>query len=668
MIPSKYRVFLYLILISFSNISQAVNYYLSANGNDRNNGNSAETSWKTIERLNKQKLIAGDSVLFKRGDIFTGEIVAGNSGSKKLSIIYGAYGSGEKPIITGAIRIDNWENIKGGMVVAKLPNKVYNLFCDDKQQILARFPNRGYLKIDGGQRSNITFSDFDLSQPENYWEGSNIRFKAFEWEWRTSRVKDFSDHRITIADSSSNLFAAGWGYYFDNKFEELDTLCEWFYQDKEQKLYFIPASENVSVKHIEAGIYQNGFTVLKEVDHIGIRDLSIEMYEQNGIIAEGKNENIRVSGIIVRNISQTGIFIGPSSTGCVIDNNRMVDSNGRGILAVEPQFMKITHNQVSRIGFMPGYGISGVNGMVGIGIVNIEEDKSSESIIASNNLISHNIVDSTGYGGIRMDGANSVLEYNAISHALCYLADGSAIYCWGNGENYTYDNIIRNNIIHHVFGNGEATPSAGSSVIANGIYVDNFCHGIQVEGNVVFDLSGSGIHINSDAHDNIAQHNTIYNCSNGMSIAEWSRPNSTFANNITGNLIFCTAGYQTAIELQNWLLPYTHTLGTLSKNTYYNFFEKYFFKESYLSADKEEKVSIKYTFESWQRKLGYDKDGTAYQLTSNLAGFSNSRIYVNGDENKKTISFDTNEIVDLQGKRIFSLVLEPYSSQIVLFR
>jgi hypothetical protein len=266
-----------------------------------------------------------------------------------------------------------------------------------------------------------------------------------------------------------------------------------------------------------------------------------------------------------------------------------------------------------------------------------------------------------------MDGANSVMEFNEVSNALFFLSDGAAIYCWATGNNYTHHNIIRNNIIHDVYGNREATPSP-KDVIANGIYVDNFCYQIDVIDNTIYNLTGSGVHVNSDAHNNSVVRNTIYNCGTGLSIAEWSLPYSTYDNTMSDNLIFCKTADQFSVELMNWLLPYTNSLGTFSKNTYYNFFEKYYFKESYLSADKEEKVSIRYTFESWQRKLGYDKDGTAFQLKSKLSAFSNSRIYVNNNMIRKSFSFDSHELFDLQGKKIESLMLEPYSSKIVLSR
>lgn len=667
MIFARTTIFITLLFSIICNNSRAGNYYLSINGNDLNKGNTVATAWQSIDRLNQQKFKAGDSVLFNRGDVFIGEIIISNSGTINKPIVFGAFGKGQNPVITGAIRINNWETTKPGMIAADCPMKVNSLFCDDKQQILARYPNRGYLIIDGGTNSKLSFYDVDLSQHNSYWDGTSVRFKSFDWEWRTSIVKSFSDHQVTISDSSSNVLNAGWGYYLDNKFEELDTLNEWYYCDKEKRLFFMPEAKDTQNHCIDAGIYENGFIILKAVSHVEIRDLSVKMFHNSGILAEGNNENIRIYRNEISNISQIGISVGPGSKACIIENNFVRDINGKGIFALEPQYMKICKNHVSRIGFMPGYGISGVNGMVGIGIGNKEEIKTESTPIAINNNISYNKVDSIGYVGIRLDGANSILEYNEVKNVMFFLSDGAAIYCWATGKNYTHDNTIRNNIIQDVYGNREATPSP-EGVIAHGIYVDNHCYQIRVEGNIIFNLSGSGVHVNSNAYNNAVTNNTIYNCGTGLSIAEWSKPNSTFGNTLSGNVVFCKTPDQSAVELMNWLLPNTHTLGTLSKNTYYNFFEKYFFKESYLSEDKEEKLSIKYTFESWQEKLGYDKDGSAYQLTSELACFSNSRIYVNNTPDEKKYRFDIDNVFNLSGNKIDSLVLKPFCSQIVLSR
>jgi len=643
----------------------AKNYYLSNSGNDLNKGNSTANAWKSIDRLNQQKLEPGDSVLFKRGDVFIGEIQVNYSGNINKPIVYSAFGVGSNPIISGAILLQDWELQKNGLIKSDCQKTAFNVYCNNRQQILARYPNQGYLKIDGGKNSKSSFYDNELSQENNYWVGANIRFKAYDWEWRTSVVKDFTNRTITISESSSNQLNAGWGYYFDNKFEQLDTIGEWFYDKDVQKLYYYPDPKKVEGISLKATVYENGFRLKKHTHHIDIKNITIEMFHRNGIIADGNNQSINISKNKISQISQTGILFNDHSSDCLIDGNLITHINGRGIFALEPQSMKITNNYVSSIGFIPGYGISGVNGMLGIAIGNKEEMKKGVSTIAQNNTISFNRVDSTGYGGIRMDGANSILENNEISNSMFYLSDGSAIYCWATSENYTFNNIIRNNVIHDVYGNKEATPSM-KGVAANGIYIDNNCYEIKVEGNQIFNISGSGVHINSDAYNNSVTNNTIYNCGTGLSIAEWSKPKATYGNIISENVVFCKTPDQNGAELMNWLLPYTNTMGVLSKNTYYNFFEKYYFQQSYLSEDKDEKINIKYNFEGWQKKLGNDKDGIAYQLNSKLAGFSNSNIYFNAGNTNKTINFENSEMFDLEGKMINTFELLPFSSKIIL--
>ena len=82
--------------------------------------------------LNQQNLVAGDSI-FKRGDIFNGEVIVHSSGKNNKPIVYGAFGEGENPVIKGALDIKKWEISKFGIKTVKLGNKVYNLFVDNKR-------------------------------------------------------------------------------------------------------------------------------------------------------------------------------------------------------------------------------------------------------------------------------------------------------------------------------------------------------------------------------------------------------------------------------------------------------------------------------------------------------------------------------------------------------
>ena len=66
-------------------------YYVSNSGDDKNDGKSENTPWKSFDRVSNADLKSGDGVFFKRGDIFRGSLNA------KSGVSYGAYGEGEKP-------------------------------------------------------------------------------------------------------------------------------------------------------------------------------------------------------------------------------------------------------------------------------------------------------------------------------------------------------------------------------------------------------------------------------------------------------------------------------------------------------------------------------------------------------------------------------------------
>ena len=66
-------------------------YYVSADGDDSNDGKTPETAIKTLAAVSKLPVKMGDGILFRRGDIFRGQLIA------IPYVTYSAYGEGEKP-------------------------------------------------------------------------------------------------------------------------------------------------------------------------------------------------------------------------------------------------------------------------------------------------------------------------------------------------------------------------------------------------------------------------------------------------------------------------------------------------------------------------------------------------------------------------------------------
>ena len=73
-------------------------FYISPNGDDKNDGKSPETAWKSLSKTTDPSIKAGDGVLFERGSVFRGRFVA------TPGVTYSAYGEGEKPRFYGSLK------------------------------------------------------------------------------------------------------------------------------------------------------------------------------------------------------------------------------------------------------------------------------------------------------------------------------------------------------------------------------------------------------------------------------------------------------------------------------------------------------------------------------------------------------------------------------------
>lgn len=80
----------------------AATYYISATGNDSNNGTSSTTPWQNLTKIGATSLTGGDFVLLKRGDVFaTSSLDLFNkSGTSTNPLTIGAYGTGANPRIS----------------------------------------------------------------------------------------------------------------------------------------------------------------------------------------------------------------------------------------------------------------------------------------------------------------------------------------------------------------------------------------------------------------------------------------------------------------------------------------------------------------------------------------------------------------------------------------
>ncbi len=86
-----------------NSVIPAPTFYVDATGGrDSNDGLTVASAWQTLDRVNSESVSPGSTVLFKRGEVWRGQIKA-RSGTAQRSTLYGAWGTGAKPMILGSL-------------------------------------------------------------------------------------------------------------------------------------------------------------------------------------------------------------------------------------------------------------------------------------------------------------------------------------------------------------------------------------------------------------------------------------------------------------------------------------------------------------------------------------------------------------------------------------
>ena len=91
-----------LLSFVFPLLAQTTYYVSSSQGNDSNNGTSQSTPWKTLSKVSAANLNPGSKVLFRKGETWTAQqLIIKKSGTQGNEILFGSYGSGERPVLSG---------------------------------------------------------------------------------------------------------------------------------------------------------------------------------------------------------------------------------------------------------------------------------------------------------------------------------------------------------------------------------------------------------------------------------------------------------------------------------------------------------------------------------------------------------------------------------------
>ena len=652
------RVIYISVLFVLPLLVNAKTYYVSNEGNDKNKGTSSEKAFATIDKINKTTLKPGDKVLFRRGDIFIGEMVVHSAGTPSKPITFSSYGdmADPLPVLSGAVNIENLSLDKGNIYTTSLDRKVKQLYINNNYQNIGRLPDEGYFFIDEGD--SIQLKDDELSNKSNL-IGSTVRIQTVNWQWEIREVVKHEKNHIKFDSLLWHTAKPDFGYYLENKLQFVNQPGEWYYDEETGNLHvYLP--ENNDNHSVAATVYNTGMHLKKGTSNIVVENLKFEKYYDTGIRLDEFVNNITIKNNHFRNIEVFGIVLDTACNACTVSNNLIEDVLGRGISLLEPQNCKVEDNTIKRTGMVAGHGFDGVNSGVAICMENVEFRDPAYTRIAKNNLISGNRIDSTGYGSIRADGAYNTIEYNVVKEAVLTMNDGGGIYCWGKNYEYTYENIFRKNIVVNVHGNMET--AAGDHKIITCMYMDNYSHHNIIEDNI-FVGAQTGLILNDLSHSHIVRNNKFYDVDRGISYSVWlnrGEKNPIRGNyHVTKNIFYSKGDKNRAIVIANHL-NVDYEIGVLDSNLYVSPFYMNLVKKT--TNYDGYKLTYDYEFDAWQSMSGKDKHSEATlpkQGEKYWRMEEESVVFVNDQKTSKEIDLGDKEYFDINGKEISGKITVP---------
>lgn len=485
-----------LITIFFASLAitlNATNYYVKNGGNDGAAGTSDATAWANISKVNSEWLAGtfapGDSILFRRGDLWHGTITVSEAGSSGSPIVIGAYGVGNQPVIEGFQTLSSWTQYAGNIYYASLTcqSPTEMLLVDGNQKAKGRWPNIGDWMFIDTRISATQITDNELSSSPD-WDGAELVVRENRWIISRHTITDHAGTSITFT-TPLTYNPTGYGYFIQNSIHTLDVAWEWYYDSSASRLYIHTGGANPGDHTIRASVLDRGIDNSGGYEFITVTDLELRGFNTGTVYSSFLDYDPHGTTVQNCKISHSGgdaIYINRSSSDTIRDNTISYSNHAAVTLwGNYGNYCSVTGNDVSHTGEIPGaafnfYGTSWANNAYNA----IYTNPNYTSI--TNNRITY-----TGYMPINFRGTNALVQKNFIDQ-FCYVKDdGGGIYTYADNS---LNKRVLNNIILNAVGSqqGVATPSTS----AHGLYSDGESSNIHYEGNIVGYAIGAAYHGN----------------------------------------------------------------------------------------------------------------------------------------------------------------------------
>lgn len=492
--------FLIAAFLTISLMANATKYYVSSTGNDLANGTTTLTPWQTLSKINSTSFNQGDSILFKRGDTFTGSFTVAQNGTSSAYIYFGAYGSGAKPIFNTYVTITNWTNLGNNLwesdEITTL-NYLNTVTFNDVPVAMGRYPKATTTPTAGEYLTYYTHVG-KTSITSKYvntgtnWTGAEVVVRCDAYTFSKSTITNHVDSTLTVSLGGNPT--NGSGFFIQNDIRCCTQQNDWYFNSSTHKLtvYSTTQPSNVKIPTIERIVTINGnYIKFENITFTGANGCA--MYSPNTTY-----NHLTVDSCVFTNNGIASIYTllnYLTVEDCDINNSVCGVSTLFGINPI------IRRNTLTNIGILAG-------------MRDLRTYAWSNSAIymlqSANVLIEYNKIINTGYNGIYFYGSNSTVRYNYINNFCTLLNDGGAIYTYTGTSYPLLTNVkIHDNICVNApyTGYGIAYPLS-----ASGIYLDLNSAGIEIYNNSIANTQQYGIFITSEGHVS-THHNTIFNAS-----------------------------------------------------------------------------------------------------------------------------------------------------------
>lgn len=538
-------------------------FYVAPDGKDANPG-TADKPFATVARARdavRQKVAAGlehDVVVSIRGGVYpqTETLVFGpeDSGTEKYSITYAAV-AGERVVLSGGRMITGWKKGEGEIWTVELPEVkagewyFHQLFVDGQRAIRARTPNAGVGDWPGGWNlipgaNNSDAHDaivtLGVNHPIQAWK--NLTDVEVIWICNNAATRK----RLGSVNEKENTFTlppphmwphgftgeynisfpvGGFGCYFENAREFLDTPGEWYLDRQAGILSYRPREgEDLTRAEVVAPLVQNTLLAVRGTQQQPVRNLHfqgiraayadwplppqgftglfgclqlVEQKEPQGAwkfhwidaaVSFTYARGCHFIGGAVEHAGSIGLSLLNGCAENVIEGNHLYDLGGGGITAgairnrdtwqwADPldkddhKNYRIANNHIHDCGI-------DYYDAVGILVWMTQET-----------VVAHNLIHDIAYSGIVLGGnespespylaKNNTVEYNHVYNVMQVANDGAAIYV--SFPQADRGALIRGNLFHDI-----ARPNYRLGIYLDTVGVPHGCAGYHFEGNVVF--------------------------------------------------------------------------------------------------------------------------------------------------------------------------------------